>query len=66
MLENLALRTGVVVHVRIEGKGLAWQQAVGLVLSIQYRNMRDDLAFRQPAQERACAVRLVSRQLFGS
>ena len=26
----------------------------------------DDLAFRQPAQERACAVRLVSRQLFGS
>src|SRR5438034_1715959 len=45
VLENLALRTGVVVHVRIEGKGLAWQQAVGLVLSIQYRNMRMILRF---------------------
>ncbi|MCU1252764.1 MAG: hypothetical protein JWQ49_5793 [Edaphobacter sp.] len=46
MLQNLVLRTDVVVPVGIEGEGLAWQQAVGLVLSIQYRNMWDDLAFR--------------------
>jgi len=64
VLEKLALRTGVVIPVGIESKGLAWQQAVGLVLSIQYRNMRDNLAFRQPAQERACALSFVSRQLF--
>jgi hypothetical protein len=46
MLEDLVLWAGVVVAVRIEGEGLAWQQAVGLVLSIQHWNVRDDLAFR--------------------
>jgi hypothetical protein len=45
VLEDFALRTDVVVLVRIEDEGLAWQQAIGLVLSIQHRNMRGDLAF---------------------
>jgi hypothetical protein len=45
VLEYLVLRTGAVVLVGIEGEDLARKQAVGLVVSIQHRNMRGDLAF---------------------
>jgi len=32
------------VLLRIEGEDFTWQQTVGLVLPIEHRNMRDNLA----------------------
>jgi len=46
MLQNLALRTDVMVLRRIKSEGLARKQAIGLVLPIKHWNMRDDFPFR--------------------
>ncbi len=53
------------VPVRIEREDFAWQQTVSLMLPVQYRDMRDDAALREPAQERTRAIGFIGRQLLG-
>ena len=59
------MRAGVVIPVQIEREDFAWQQTVGLMLPVQYRDMRDDAALREPAQEWTRAAGFVSGQRLG-
>jgi hypothetical protein len=46
MLQDLALRTDVTILSRIKVEVLTRQQTFGLMLPVQYRDMRSDFPFR--------------------
>jgi hypothetical protein len=65
MLQGLALRTDKDIAFGIEGEGLAGKQAAGLLLAVQHRDMRRNVALRELGQKGPGAVSLVRRQTIG-
>ena len=60
------LKTGEAVTVSVIGEVAQVIFAVGLLLAVEHRDMRCDLALEQPCQESARAVGFVSRQSIGA